>query len=49
MDFLADLIAFLRARRKYWLAPLVLFLVMLALVFALGGSSVVAPFIYALF
>ena len=40
---------FLRVRKKYWLAPIVLVLVLLgALVVSVGGSPL-APFIYALF
>jgi hypothetical protein len=40
---------FLRVRKKYWLAPIVLVLVLLgALIVAVSGSPL-APFIYALF
>lgn len=49
MDFARELIGFLRARKKLWLAPLVfLFLLIGVLMFAAEGS-VIAPFIYALF
>jgi hypothetical protein len=41
--------AFLRARRKWWLAPLLLFLLALGAVMIVSQTSVVAPFIYSLF
>lgn len=40
---------FLKANKKLWLLPMVLVLLFLALVFALGQYSAVAPFIYTLF
>lgn len=49
METLADIWQFLRARKKFWLMPLVIVLLLLGALLVLGGSSVVAPFIYALF
>jgi Family of unknown function (DUF5989) len=49
MDFLKDLWNFLRARKKWWLGPLIIVLIILGLVIVLGGSSALAPFIYTLF
>lgn len=43
-----EMLAFLRHTRKWWLAPILLLLLLVGLLVALGGS-VVAPFIYALF
>jgi hypothetical protein len=40
---------FLRIRKKYWLAPIVLVLVMLSLLIVMTQGSALAPFIYALF
>lgn len=49
MSFASEFWDFLRARKKYWLAPiLVMLLVLGGLVFLTQGSAV-APFIYALF
>ena len=49
MSFASEFWDFLRARKKYWLAPiLVTLLVLGGLVFLTQGSAV-APFIYALF
>ncbi len=47
---LLELWAFLRVRKKYWLAPILLALVLLmGLIFVAAQSAVVSPFIYALF
>jgi hypothetical protein len=40
---------FLRTRKKWWLTPIVLTMVLLGLLIVLSESSAVAPFIYALF
>jgi len=49
MDFLKDLWHFLAARKKWWLAPLIIVLFILGLLIVLGGTSAIAPFIYTLF
>jgi hypothetical protein len=49
MAFLTELWAFLRARRKFWLLPIVIMLVVVGGLLALAHGSVMAPFIYALF
>lgn len=43
-----ELYGFLRDNKKWWLAPIVLSVVMLGLLVLLGGSAA-APFIYTLF
>ncbi len=40
---------FLRTRKKWWLTPIVVFLLLLSLLIVLSEGSAVAPFIYALF
>jgi len=40
---------FLRVRKKWWLAPIVIFLLLLAALIVFTQGSAVAPFIYALF
>ena len=40
---------FLRVRKKFWLAPIVLVLVLLGLLLVSVGGSPLAPFVYALF
>jgi len=40
---------FMRVRKKFWLAPIVIMLFLLALLAIFAQSSSVAPFIYTLF
>ena len=49
MDFLKELWAFLRIRKKLWLAPIILILLIFGGLLILAQGSVVAPFIYTLF
>ena len=49
MSFLKELWAFLKARKKLWLLPLILGLVVLGGLLILAQGSVIAPFIYTLF
>jgi hypothetical protein len=49
MSFLKELWAFLRVRKKLWLAPIIIVMVLLGGLLVLAQGSVVAPFIYTLF
>jgi Family of unknown function (DUF5989) len=49
MDFLRDLWGFMRVRKKYWLLPVVVFLVLFGVLIVLTSGSALAPFIYTLF
>lgn len=49
LDLLQDLWDFMRERKKFWLAPIIIFLVLLGALTVLGQGSAVAPFIYTLF
>lgn len=49
MNFIAELWAFLKQRKKFWLLPLITVLVILGALLVLGGGSAIAPFIYTLF
>jgi len=49
MEFLKEFWAFLRQRKKYWLIPLILILVLLSLLIVLTQGSALAPFIYSIF
>jgi len=40
---------FLRVRKRYWLLPIVLFLLLMGMIIVFAESSAIAPFIYALF
>ncbi len=46
---LKELLEFLRARKKWWLVPLVLFLVLIGGLIFFSQGSAVAPFIYTIF
>ncbi|MGZ3688168.1 MAG: DUF5989 family protein [Bdellovibrionota bacterium] len=49
MSFLADLWAFLRVRKKYWLLPILMTLLVLGTLVVFTEGSAVAPLIYTLF
>ena len=49
MEILKELWSFLRVRKKLWLAPIIVVLVILGGLLILAQGSVVAPFIYTLF
>ena len=49
MDFLAELWAFLRSRKKLWLLPILIVMLLLGGLLILAQGSAVAPFIYTLF
>ncbi len=49
LDFVKDLWGFLKDRKKYWLAPLIITLVLLGAVIVFTQGSAIAPFIYTLF
>jgi uncharacterized protein DUF5989 len=49
MAFLRELAEFLLARKKYWLIPVVLLMVVLGGLVVLSQGSAIAPFIYTIF
>ena len=49
MSFLKELWRFLRVRKKFWLLPLIIMMLMLGGLLVLVQGSAVAPFIYTLF
>jgi hypothetical protein len=48
-DFALELWAFMKERKKFWLLPIVLILVLFGGLIVLTQGSAVAPFIYTLF
>lgn len=48
-SFVKEIWAFLRVRKKLWLAPIIIVMVLLGALLILAQGSVVAPFIYTLF
>jgi len=49
IDFLKELWAFMRMRKKFWLLPIVVVLLLLGALIVLTQGSAIAPFIYTLF
>ena len=49
MDFLIEFCEFLKVRKKYWLLPILLVLVLFGGLIILSQGSAIAPFIYTIF
>ena len=49
IDLVKDIWDFLKVRKKYWLAPLIITLVLMGALIVYTQGSIVAPFIYSLF
>jgi hypothetical protein len=49
IDLAKDIWDFLRVRKKFWLAPLIVTIVMMGALLVLTQGTVVAPFIYSIF
>ena len=49
MSFIIELWEFLRERKKYWLIPIVLVLLLCGTIIIVGEGSAVAPLIYTIF
>jgi len=49
MDFLTELFAFLKVRKKFWLLPIIVMMAVFGGLVVLSQGSAVAPFIYTIF
>jgi hypothetical protein len=49
LDLLVDLWAFMRERKKFWLAPIIVVMLLLGALIVFAQGSSLAPFIYTLF
>jgi Family of unknown function (DUF5989) len=49
LDFLKDLWGFMKIRKKFWLAPIFIVLILMGALIVFSQGSAVAPFIYTLF
>ena len=49
MEFLKDLWGFLAVRKKYWLLPIIIILLLFGVLIVLSAGSAIAPFIYTIF
>ncbi len=48
-ELLKDLWLFMRERKKFWLAPIIIVMLLLGALIVLAQGSAVAPFVYTLF
>jgi len=48
-DLILDIWDFLKVRKKYWLAPLIITMVLMGFLIVFTQGSVIAPFIYSIF
>lgn len=48
-DLLKDLLGFMRERKKFWLGPIILVVLLLGALIVFSEGSAIAPFIYTLF
>ena len=46
-SLMSDLWAFMRERKKWWLLPIIIMIVLVGVLIVLGQSSALSPFIYA--
>jgi len=49
METLKDLWLFMKERKKFWLAPVIIVLLLLGILVVFGGGSALTPFIYSIF
>jgi len=49
MDFVVELWRFMRARKKFWLLPMILVFTIMGVLLMMTQGSALAPFIYTLF
>ncbi len=49
MEFIKELFLFMRMRKKYWLLPLIILLILISVMVVLASVPALAPFIYTLF
>ena len=49
LEFCIDLWQFMRVRKKFWLAPIIIVLVLLGALIVFAEGTAVAPFVYTLF
>lgn len=49
LDLVSDLWLFMRERKKYWLAPIIVLMLLLGSLLVFAQGSAIAPFIYTLF
>ncbi|MHB8055705.1 MAG: DUF5989 family protein [Candidatus Aminicenantales bacterium] len=48
-DIVKEFFAFIKSRKRYWLVPIIIILVLLGILIVVSEYSAIAPFIYTLF
>ena len=48
-EFLIDLWQFMRVRKKFWMAPIIILLLLFGVLIVFAEGTAVAPFVYTLF
>jgi competence protein ComGC len=49
MEFIKDLWGFMKERKKFWLIPMILILMLIGFLIVFSSGSAIAPFVYTLF
>ncbi|MES2961288.1 MAG: DUF5989 family protein [Pseudomonadota bacterium] len=49
MSLIKELWAFLKARKKFWLLPIIIIMLLLGVLLVVAQGSAIAPFIYTMF
>ncbi len=49
MEFIKEIWQFLKTRKKFWLLPIILLMLLLGVLIVLAQGSAIAPFIYTIF
>lgn len=48
-ELVKDFAGFLKKRKKYWLAPIIIVMLLLGILIVMAQGSTIAPFIYTIF
>jgi hypothetical protein len=48
-ELIKDFVGFIRKRKKFWLAPIIIVMPLLGILVVLANGSAIAPFIYTIF
>jgi len=49
MEIIKEFYQYFKDRKKIWLAPVIVLLLIIGIILIIGGSSVLGPFIYTIF
>ena len=48
-ELLKDFVGFMKKRKKFWLAPIIIVMLLLGVLLVIANGSAIAPFIYTIF